>query len=104
LNDGNFSAALHADEFLPLTAMSANVNLLTTGTLSAASRRLGVGERGDQGCPEPKTLTPSAKREAIRIMVQNIGCRSCALVRLPGYRGRRITGREASVAGVTPKS
>src|SRR5438309_513733 len=30
----------------------------------------GLGEYCDQGCSQPHTLTPSAKREAIRIMTE----------------------------------
>src|SRR6266478_5875320 len=32
--------------------------------------RAGTGERSDQGRAEPKTLTPSAKREAVRITIE----------------------------------
>src|SRR5947209_6386214 len=31
---------------------------------------VGAGKHGHQGRAEPKTLTPSAKREAVRIMVE----------------------------------
>jgi len=47
--------------------------------------RPGAGEHGDQGRSQPKTLTPSAKREAIRIMTDEHGLpivRACQVARL----------------------
>ena len=44
-----------------------------------------VAALDDQGCPEPKTLTPSAKREAIRIMTHEHDlpmARACQVTRL----------------------
>ena len=55
-------------------------------------RRPGAGEHGDQGCSQPKTLTPSAKREAIRIMTEEHGlpimraCQAARLSRAAYYR------------------
>ena len=43
------------------------------------------GERGDQGRLEPKAMTPSAKREALAVLVQEHGVpvrRACQVVRL----------------------
>jgi putative transposase len=50
----------------------------------AAVCRDGPGECGHQGCPEPKTITPSAKRQVVAILVGEH--------RLPVQRACRIAG------------
>jgi putative transposase len=48
-------------------------------------RRAGARKCGDQGYPEPKAVTPSAKREALAVLVQEHGLpvrRACQAVRL----------------------
>src|SRR5262249_55574855 len=48
-------------------------------------RRAGLGTRRDQGCVEPKAVTPSAKREVLAMLVQEHGLpvrRACQAVRL----------------------
>jgi hypothetical protein len=52
-------------------------------------------ERGDQGRPEPKAVTPSAKREILAVLVQEHGvpvrraCQAVRLSRLGYYRPPR---------------
>ena len=55
-------------------------------------RRAGARERGDQGCAQPKTVTPSAKRQVVAILVGEHrlsvrrACRIAGLSRAAYYR------------------